>query len=88
MSGDSARTMSGWAATSLHADHRQHREPDQHDRPEQHADAPVPNRCSANSAIRIASENGTIWAASAGDATCRPDTADTTEMAGVSMPSP
>ena len=50
--------------------------------------APVPNRCSANSAIRIASEKGTICAASAGDATCRPDTADTTEMAGVSMPSP
>ena len=49
---------------------------------------PVPNRCSANSATRIAIEKGTICAASAGDATCRPDTADTTEIAGVSMPSP
>ena len=41
---------------------------------------PVPNRCSANSATRIAIEKGTICAASAGDATCRPDTADTTEI--------
>ena len=50
--------------------------------------APVPNRCSAKSAIRIASENGTICAARAGEATFSPDTADTTEIAGVSMPSP
>ena len=33
-------------------------------------------------------EKGTICAASVGEATCRPDTAETTEMAGVSMPSP
>ena len=51
--------------------------------------APVPKRCSANSAIRIATENGTTCAASPGEATCearRPPTR--TEMAGVSMPSP
>ena len=50
--------------------------------------APVPNRWSAKRAIRITSENGTICAARVGDATLSPDTADTTEMAGVSMPSP
>ncbi len=50
--------------------------------------APVPNRWKAKSAIRMASENGTICEASAGEATLRPDTADTTEIAGVSMPSP
>ena len=50
--------------------------------------APVPNRCSANRAISTASESGTTCAARAGDATFRPDTAETTEIAGVSMPSP
>ena len=50
--------------------------------------APVPNRCTKNNAIRIPSESGTTCAASVGDATCRPETADTTEIAGVSMPSP
>ena len=50
--------------------------------------AVVPNRCSANSPISTASDSGTTCAARAGDATLRPDTAETTEMAGVSMPSP
>ena len=50
--------------------------------------APVPKRWRANRAIRITSEKGTICAASAGEATFSPDTAETTEIAGVSMPSP
>ena len=50
--------------------------------------APVPNRWSANRPMRIASENGTICDARAGDATWSPETADTTEIAGVSIPSP
>ncbi len=50
--------------------------------------APVPNRCRAKRPIRITSENGTISLARAGEATLSPDTADTTEIAGVSIPSP
>ena len=50
--------------------------------------APVPNRWTRNSAIRIPSDSGTTCEARVGEATCRPDTAETTEIAGVSMPSP
>ncbi len=50
--------------------------------------APVPSRCTRKSASRMPIESGTICAASVGDATCKPDTAETTEIAGVSMPSP
>ena len=50
--------------------------------------APVPNRCTRKSAINTPSESGTTCAASVGEATLRPDTAETTEIAGVSIPSP
>ena len=50
--------------------------------------APVPNCCSRNSATSTASEIGTTSEARPGEATCSPATADSTEIAGVIMPSP
>ncbi len=41
-----------------------------------------------NSAIRIATVTGTTTDSSAGSATSNPSTADSTDMAGVIMPSP
>jgi hypothetical protein len=48
----------------------------------------VPKRCAANSAVSTTSVNGTTQRCSAGAATSRPSTADSTEMAGVMTPSP
>ena len=50
--------------------------------------APVPKRWMANSAVRMASAIGMTSDSSEGDTTCRPSTAERTEMAGVIMPSP
>jgi hypothetical protein len=49
---------------------------------------PVPKRWTANSTVRIASVIGTTSDSTLGAATSRPSTADSTEMAGVIMPSP
>ena len=49
---------------------------------------PVPLRCSMNSATRMATAIGTTRCATPGLATSRPDTAESTEIAGVIMPSP
>ena len=48
----------------------------------------VPKRCTANSTVMIASVIGTTSGAIDGDATSRPSTADSTEIAGVIMLSP
>ena len=48
----------------------------------------VPRRCIANSPIRIASAIGKTKSSSAGVTSLRPSTAESTEMAGVMMPSP
>ena len=50
--------------------------------------APVPKRWMANSTVRIASAIGTTSESSDGATTSRPSTADSTEIAGVIMPSP
>jgi hypothetical protein len=80
--------MSGWAATSLTPSAPSTRNHTTMTGPNSPPTAPVPNRWSAKSPTSTASERGTICAASAGEATCRPDTAETTEIAGVSIPSP
>ena len=49
---------------------------------------PVPNRCSANSAIRMPSESGTTRCDRLGLTTLSPPTAEVTEIAGVIIPSP
>ena len=49
---------------------------------------PVPKRCTANSTVMSSSVTGTTTPCSAGAATSRPSTADSTEMAGVITPSP
>ena len=49
---------------------------------------PVPRRCSMNSTISSPSANGTTYGSSAGVATLRPSTALSTEIDGVSTPSP
>ena len=48
----------------------------------------VPSRCSMNSTTRIAEAIGTTRCSSDGAATSTPSTADSTEIAGVIMPSP
>ena len=48
----------------------------------------VPKRWTENSAIRIASVIGMTKSFSPGAATSSPSTADSTEMAGVIIPSP
>jgi hypothetical protein len=48
----------------------------------------VPCRCSENSVPMTSRVNGTIQCASAGAATSRPSTAESTEIAGVITPSP
>ncbi len=50
--------------------------------------APVPKRCTRNSAIRMASAIGTTSGAIPGVATLRPSTAEVTVIAGVIIPSP
>src|SRR5271167_869234 len=50
--------------------------------------APVPWRCTANSATMITAVTGTTQPAKPGSITLRPSTADSTEIAGVIMLSP
>ena len=49
---------------------------------------PVPRFCIANSTTRIKQVIGTMYGENALVATSSPSTADSTEMAGVMMPSP
>ncbi len=50
--------------------------------------APVPKRWMTNNAVRIVSAIGTTSESSDGETTSSPSTADSTEIAGVIMPSP
>jgi hypothetical protein len=50
--------------------------------------APVPSRCATNSTMMIATVIGITRSPSDGEATFRPSTADSTEIAGVIMLSP
>ena len=56
--------------------------------PNRRPTAPVPKRWIANSTVRIASAIGTTSESSDGDTTSSPSTAESTEIAGVIMPSP
>ena len=56
--------------------------------PKRRPTAPVPKRWIANSTVRMTSVIGTTSDLSAGAATSRPSTAESTEMAGVIIPSP
>ena len=48
----------------------------------------VPNRCTANSTVRMTIPIGSTASASSGRATSKPSTADSTEIAGVINESP
>ena len=49
---------------------------------------PVPKRCTANSPVMTTRVSGITQACRAGDTTCKPSTADSTDTAGVMTPSP
>ncbi len=50
--------------------------------------APVPKRWTANSPVSTISVIGTTRSSRSGETTSRPSTADSTEIAGVIIPSP
>ena len=56
--------------------------------PKRRPTTPVPKRWAANSTVRITSATGTTSECSEGATTSIPSTADSTEMAGVIIPSP
>ena len=56
--------------------------------PNRRPTAPVPKRWAANSTVRITSAIGTTSECSDGSTTSIPSTAESTEIAGVIIPSP
>ena len=86
--GDSARRMLGWRMISATPSADSTPNHTSMTGPNILPTTPVPNRCTTNTPVSSAKAMGTTSCSTPGAATCRPSTADSTEIAGVIIPSP